>query len=121
MAWKFYNRRMRASPFWFPLFLSCSGIGLAQTPTPPQAPASQNAASAQTPGRPDQRIERIRHEDEGSRIDELRVGGETRQITVQPKGGMPAYEVNPDNASQQPGKTGNEGAAGRRGWKILGF
>ena len=104
-----------------PLFLSCSGIGLAQTPTPPQAPASQGAASAPAAGRPDQRIERIRHEDDGARIDELRVGGETKQITVQPKGGMPAYEINPDNANQQPGQAENQGATGRRGWKILGF
>jgi hypothetical protein len=107
--------------FLLPLLLSCSGIGLAQTATPPQAPASQGAASAPAPGRPDQRIERIRHEDDGARIDELRVGGETKQITVQPKGGMPAYEVNPDNATQQPGQPENQGATGRRGWKILGF
>ena len=49
-----------------------------------------------------QRIERIVVEDAGSRIDELRVGGETRSITVQPKvgGKLPAYEVRPNNGTR---------------------
>ena len=55
----------------------------------------------------EQRTERIRVEDAGSRIDELRVGGETKSIVVQPKGGMPAYQV-------QPG-------SGERSWKIANF
>ena len=59
------------------------------------------------PSRTNQTIERIRTEDGGSRIDELRVGGETQSITVQPKVGMPAYQVAP--------KTGE------RTWKVLGF
>jgi hypothetical protein len=46
-------------------------------------------------------------EDADARIDELRVGGETQSISVQPKGGMPAYQVAP--------KTGE------RSWKVLGF
>ena len=40
-------------------------------------------------------------------ITELRVGGETRSITVQPKGGMPSYQVQP--------------ATGERSWKIGSF
>ena len=49
-----------------------------------------------------QRIERIVVEDAGSRIDELRVGGETRSITVQPKvgGKLPAYEVRPNDGTR---------------------
>ena len=40
-------------------------------------------------------------------IDELRIGGETKSINVQPKGGMPAYQVGP--------------VSGERSWKVLGF
>ena len=55
----------------------------------------------------EKRTERIQIEDAGARIDELRVGGETKTITVQPKGRLPAYQVEP--------------TSGERSWKILGF
>ena len=54
-----------------------------------------------------QKIERIRHEDGGSRIDELRVGGETQQITVTTKSRVPAYEVRPKD--------------GKSLWNVFGF
>ena len=89
------------------LSLSLSlAIGLsaqAQQGNPTQA---ADAAAAQGK-RVEQVSERIRLEDKGSVIDELRVGGQTRSIDVQPKGGMPAYQVAPTN--------------GQRSWKILGF
>ena len=97
--------------------MGCTGLSMAQT-----APAEAVApASAQ---RPDQRIERIHIEDAGSRIDELRVGGETQSIVVSPKGGMPAYDVVPERSNSQltrgeRGSTGNTG--GTRVWKVLGF
>jgi len=53
------------------------------------------------------RTERIRVEDSGARIDELRVGGETKTIDVQPKGSLPAYQIAP--------------GSGERSWKILSF
>ena len=72
-------------------------------------PSTQQPLLATTtaPNPVEKRIERIQIEDGGARIDELRVGGETQTITVQPKGGMPAYDVQP--------------ATGARSWKILGF
>src|SRR5690606_10961214 len=57
-------------------------------------------------GRRNQRVQRIVVEDEGSRVDELRVGGQTQTITVQPKTGtpLPAYEVKAnDGARARPG------------------
>ena len=92
------------------------------------ADATASAASA-TPAddvsshdRNNQRIERIRIEDEGSRVDELRVGGETKQITVQPKvGNLPAYEVQPANAGRDGHIQGQDGTNGRRTWKALQF
>ena len=70
------------------------------------------------------KIERIRVEDSGSRIDELRVGGETQSITVSPKGNMPAYDVLPASANRAPSggeRNSASGSGGTRVWKILGF
>ena len=100
------------------LALGWTGLSLAQTP-----PADTGNANT-APQRPDQRIERIRIEDAGSRIDELRVGGETQSIVVSPKGGMPAYDVIPDpgNHNLTRGERGSTGTTGgTRVWKVLGF
>ena len=88
----------------FTLCLAAAGAAWAQSATPlREASAAGKMATAPV----EQRTERIRVEDAGSRIDELRVGGETKSIVVQPKGGMPAYQV-------QPG-------SGERSWKIANF
>jgi hypothetical protein len=90
------------------LSVSCVSICWAQSPTPAQAAAERSNTSASTAtGVVEKRTERIHIEDAGSRIDELRVGGETKTIDVQPKGGMPAYQIQP--------------TSGERSWKILGF
>jgi len=87
---------MRAT-LLFTLSLACAGSAWAQAALP--VPAARAPL--------EQRTERIHIEDAGARIEELRVGGETRAIEVQPKGGMPAYQIAP--------------ASGERSWKILGF
>ena len=87
------------------------------------------AASAQTPTeRPDprknQKIERIRVEDAGNRVDEVRVGGQTQSITVQPKAAVPGYEIQPtDLARSRPSdnRDGMSSATGKRVWNVLGF
>jgi len=68
----------------------------------------------------EQKIERIHHEDAGSRIDELRVGGETKNITVQPKGNAPAYEVAPEGNNRNPAATDSE-RSGPGGWNLFKF
>jgi hypothetical protein len=72
--------------------------------------------------RPDKKIERIHTEDAGTRIDELRVGGETQQITVQPKTGGAAYEVRPAEGARgaAPAAASNE-TNGSRVWNVLKF
>ena len=111
-----YNLCMRAATLLLAsLLLSATvqaqAVGDPSPPTPVPAPALPADA---TPA--DQRIERIRVEDEGSRIDELRVGGETKQITVQPKvGNLPAYEVQPHKLE------GADGSNGRRVWRAFQF
>ena len=86
---------------------------------------AQSAAPVAAGDKPvDRKIERIRVEDGGSRIDEVRVGGETQSITVSPKGSMPAYEVLPPTANRAPSageRNSASGSGGTRVWKILGF
>ena len=96
-----------------------SSLCLAQTPAAP-ASATQTAPAT----RPDQVIQRIRIEDAGSRIDEVRVGGQTQSITVQPKTGtnVPAYEIKPsDNARGAAPSSSNGDTAGSRVWNVLKF
>ncbi len=97
----------------FAALVCCAGAVEAQS----QAPAAQAASPARptpieqpqntNPSSSNQLIERIRVENADLRIDEVRFGGETRSISVVPKSGFPAYDVQP--------KTGE------RTWKILGF
>ncbi len=89
---------LAASPLW------------AQTAAP--AAASPRALPVEAPqntqpSSSNQLIERIRVETADVRIDEVRFGGETRSISVAPKGGFPAYDVKP--------------STGERTWKVLGF
>ena len=118
----FYNPAMRSTSFFTPVLLS---IGLAAIlPAAAQTPPPATGAVAAPNPATEKRVERIHFEDGGSRIDELRVGGETRTITVAPKGGMPAYDVAPATANRGPGTTERSGAGasgGTRTWKILGF
>lgn len=95
----------------------------AQTPAPGQAVTTPSPSPDDGQAdRHSQRIERIRIEDGGSRVDELRVGGETRRITVQPKvGDMPAYQIAPSRPGLDGGTTGHTGTQGRRTWNAIEF
>ena len=111
---------MRVATFFLTSFLAISPV-LAQdngenSPQRPSQAPEQLQNQEQPADRSNQRIERIRVEDGGSRVDELRVGGETKNITVQPKvGNLPAYEVQPQNIE------GADGTNGRRVWRALQF
>ena len=91
-------------------------VAMAQTAVPAQAAVQAGS------GRTDRKIERIRTEDAGTRIDELRVGGETQQITVQPKNGGAAYEVKPAEGARgsAPAAASND-TNGSRVWNVLKF
>jgi len=96
---------------------------MAQAPAQNAAPPAARAETAPAPsGRPDQAIKRIRTEDAGTRIDELRVGGETQQIIVQPKTGGAAYEVKPaEGARGAAPSSGSNETNGSRVWNVLKF
>ena len=93
-----------------PLCLLLCGVAQAQTAaqtvtSPPTAvPASSPEAMKQAA---EQSTQHIVVEDASTRIEEVRVGSETKSITVKPKDGMPAYDVAPES--------------GERTWKVLGF
>ena len=78
----------------------------------------------QPEGRKNQRVERIHVEDSGASIDELRYGGQTQSIMVQPKADVPAYEIQPtDLARSRPAdhRDGIGSATGQRVWNVLKF
>ena len=97
-----------------------------QAPAPAKlAPSARPEAAPDTPNKPvrgEPAIERIRTEDAGSRIDELRVGGETKQIAVQPKTTVPAYEVKPaEGARGMPPPSTSNDTNGSRVWNFFKF
>lgn len=97
------------------LLTSASVLAQPEQTTAPSATVPQN-------DRHNQRIERIRVEDRSTRVDELRVGGETKSITVQPKDSkLPAYEVQPANPGRDASLQGQDGTNGKRTWKALQF
>lgn len=109
---------MRAASFLL-CSLLVSSPAWSQSPDVAPADAAAPATATSNEDRKNQRIERIRVEDGGSRVDELRVGGETKSITVQPKvGGLPSYDVAP---SRDAHGSSQDGTTGRRTWKALQF
>jgi hypothetical protein len=133
---------MRAPSLFIALGLAC-GFALAQNPAPaspaspaagqalPPASAGRSAApvpqgkqeNSAAPSKRNQRIEHIRVEDAGSRVDETRVGGQTQSITVQPKvGEMPSYEVQSnDGARSSRSRSDTNDTTGTRVWNVIKF
>ena len=98
------------------LLLAALGAAAVHAQTPPAEPAPLQHA-------PGDRIQRITNEDALTRIDELRVDGQTQSIQVQPKNGAPAYQIQPLPAGDTPGATAGRpsGNAGRSSWRVLNF
>ena len=121
-----YNRAMRAVHSLLllalasaPAFAQNSQQNATQGTPDGREPLSR---SEQKPDRLNQRTERIRVEDGGSRVDELRVGGQTQSITVQPKvGNMPEYEVQPSDGARNRARNGAESTTGARVWNVMRF
>lgn len=110
--------------------LLCAPLARAQAPAA-SAPAEASTASAAptAPAAPaalkgDQRIQHIHVEDSGSKVDEVRYGGHTQSVTVQPKGSqLPEYEVLSNDGSRARPLTleGNNGPLGQRVWNVFKF
>lgn len=119
---RLYNLPMRAAPFLLLLSLAASPV-LAQNPPDKAVQAAPDASEQRAPqgDKNNQRVERIRVEDKGSRVDEVRIGGQTQSITVTPKvGDMPAYEVQPSDGVRSRSRSSAD-TTGPRVWNMLKF
>jgi hypothetical protein len=86
-----------------------------------QAPATVQESQPLDPKK-NQKIERIHVEDSAVTIDETRYAGQTQSITVQPKDGLPAYEIQPPTQTRQRVDDGRRGSTGgERVWNIFAF
>lgn len=92
------------------------GVAAAQAPAAPADAAPTNRASAV-----EQTTQRITHQDSGSRIEELRVGGETRSIEVETNSRLPGYQVQPNNGPGSDSMGQPTGNSGRSSWRVLRF
>lgn len=93
----------------FALLLAGLGCATAQAQSPAPAPAPQEPA-----------VERRVIEDDGVRIEELRVRGQTRHISVQSKqAGVRSYQILTGDDGQDPSQ--GRRAAGQRVWHLLSF
>ena len=84
-------------------------------PAPGAAPSGRGGEPA---------VQRTVLEDDGSRIEELRVRGQTQRISVKPKVGPRAgYEIIVGDGLREPPAGGNadKGATGQRVWHVLSF
>ena len=104
------------------LALACvCSPGWAQTTATP-TPAPVAAVAPTEPGEPN-----VKHtviEDNGSKIDELKVRGQTQHVVVTPKVGLTKpYEIiiSPTGRDPFDGTGGARGAAGKRVWNVLNF
>ncbi len=114
---------MRANHLLLPVLLALASVAAtAQTP-PPATPAGSLQREDAGLGRNNQKIERIVTEDSGSRVEEVRVGGQTQSINVQPRNGI-AYEVKPADgirAAPVPPNARDSSTGGSRVWNIGNF
>ncbi|KWT97119.1 MULTISPECIES: hypothetical protein [unclassified Variovorax] len=86
-------------------------------------PPAEAQATPESPRR-NQKIEHIHVEDSGARVDEVRYGGQTQSITVQPKANVPSYEVLPNQGGrdrQGRSEAGGGNGNGARVWNVLKF
>ena len=78
------------------------------------------AGCASPAGAPQVSVQRLVTEDDQVRIEELRVRGQTRHLSVQSKGtGAPGYDILPPAAGQDLSKSRD--ATGQRVWPVLSF
>jgi hypothetical protein len=96
--------------------MAVSALAGAQTALP-------RAESVDKAGPPEPNVQHIVVEDEGARIEELRVRGQTQRVVVTPRHGA-RYEIVPAARGGDPSQNragGNPGAGGQRVWSLLQF
>lgn len=113
-----------ASTTLLTLVTTCTTVGtafFAFSAWAQEAPVAATATVVQP------RIERLHHEDAGSKVDELRVGGVTQRIEIHSKiGAGSSYHIEPATtpigaASPASERSGGSGRAGRSSWRVFEF
>ena len=115
-----------------PLLLLLPWFSWSAASAQPQLPGGPAGGGARDPlqqaesadPRRNQKIERIRIEDDGARIDELRVGGQSQSIVVQPKANLPEYEFQPTDLSRSrpaDNRDGLSSPSSQRVWNLFKF
>jgi len=101
--------------------LAASTAAFAQAPQV-QEPLPVDSAKSEK-NQKNQKVENLHAEDNAVVIDEKRFAGQSESVTVQPKDGMPRYEIVPSNASRPPAfdDRRNPTPGGERVWNILHF
>ena len=91
-----------------------------ETPAAKPAPRPATVESPAKDGEP--KVQYTVIEDDATRIEELKVRGQTQRITVSPKG-LKSYEILPaDQGRDMSDSAGSQrGAAGKRVWHIFTF
>ena len=87
-------------------------------------PARAASAAAEPPDRNEPVVKHTVIEDEGSKIDELKVRGQIQHVVVTPKVGVTKpYEIITPPGGRDPfdGTGGARTAAGKRVWNVLKF
>ena len=109
------------------LVLACVSVPCwAQTPSAP-APTPAAKPLLLVDERVDRAEPNVKHtviEDDGSKIDEVRVRGQLTQVVVTPKVGVTKpYEIIMSRSGREPvdGTGGANSAAGKRVWNVLAF
>ncbi|MEO8654552.1 MAG: hypothetical protein ABI409_10560 [Ramlibacter sp.] len=90
----------------------------------PALTAREQEKADRAEGRRNQKVELIHLEDSANVIDEVRYGGQTQSITVQPKNKMPEYEVQPSDLSRtrpSDNRDGSNSAPGKSLWNVHKF
>jgi len=112
---------MKLLPALACLALTSASLALHAEPVPAPKPIPAPVENFDTA---EPRVDRLVHEDDGSRIEELRVRGETRRIVVKTKAPLKGeYEILPDSAAKgvPQAPNGSRGVAGQRVWQVLAF
>jgi hypothetical protein len=87
------------------------------------APRAAEAAASGPAGTAEPNVQRTVIDDGGTRVEELRVRGQLRRVTVTPRNGGKPYEIIPADGARDlaPGPGSTRGAAGQRVWNVLDF
>ncbi len=95
-----------------------------QTPPAAAAPVSRPEPAETRTDRGEPDVRRAVTEDDGSKIDELRVRGQVTHVVVTPKvGTTKSYEIIVGRSGREPldGTGGANSATGKRVWNVLAF